>query len=95
MSELGTRFFRVSSDGQDEANQVKDVDQHVADHGYQVARTFTFHDVSASKGEHEAELAEILADIKAGLYTAVVIANSARIDRRDVDMQQLFSLSVP
>ncbi len=92
--ERAARFFRVSSDTQDEANQINEVNQHIAQHQYNVARTFRLHDVSAAKGEHEAELAEILADIKAGLYTVVVVSDSSRIDRRDVDIQELYAISV-
>ena len=95
INELAVKFYRVSSDSQDEANQVAAVDKHFAARGYAEAREpFKLHDVSASKGEHEKELAEILADVKAGKYTVVVIANSARIDRRDPDLQEFWSLSV-
>jgi DNA invertase Pin-like site-specific DNA recombinase len=93
--ELAVKFFRVSSDTQDEKNQVAAVDKHFEACGYVEAREpFKLHDVSASKGEHEAELAEILSDIRAGRYTVVVIANSARIDRRDPDLQEFWALSV-
>jgi DNA invertase Pin-like site-specific DNA recombinase len=94
MGERAARWFRVSSDGQAEGNQVREVDGHIAGHGYEVARTFQLHDVSASKGEQEAALAEALGDIQAGLYSVIVIAHSSRIDRRDVDIQQLYAIKV-
>ena len=94
-AERAVRWFRVSSDKQDERNQVKEVDGHCASRGYQVVdKTFRLHDVSASKGEQEPALQEVLADIRAGAYTVVVIAHSSRLDRRDPDLQQFYALSV-
>jgi DNA invertase Pin-like site-specific DNA recombinase len=93
-AENAARLFRVSSNGQTEENQVPEVDAHCARHGYDVARTFQLHDVSASKGEQESTLEEILADIRAGRYTVVVIAHSSRIDRRDPDVQMWWLLAV-
>jgi DNA invertase Pin-like site-specific DNA recombinase len=92
--ERAARLFRVSSNGQTEDNQIPEVDALCAGRGYDVARTFQLHDVSASKGEQESVLEEILADIGAGRYTVVVIAHSSRIDRRDPDMQMWYLLSV-
>lgn len=92
--ERAARMFRVSTGEQDTANQEPEVDAHVSAHGYAVAKTFELSDVSASKGNQEPALAEILADIKAGLYTVVVIAHSSRLDRRDPEMQEMWSLLV-
>jgi DNA invertase Pin-like site-specific DNA recombinase len=95
MGERAARWFRVSSSSQDEQNQFSDVDRHCAGRGYEVVKTFRLHAVSASKGEQEPELAEVLADIRAGLYTVLVVAQSSRLDRRDdLDAQQLFAISV-
>ena len=65
MSERAARWFRVSSDGQSEDNQVSEVDKHCRERGYDVVKTFTLHDVSASKGEQQAALDEALEDIRA------------------------------
>jgi DNA invertase Pin-like site-specific DNA recombinase len=90
------RWFRVSTDKQDEQNQEADVNRHIAAHGYEVARPdFRLHAKSASKGEQEPELAELLDDIRAGRYTVVVVAQSSRLDRRDdLDAQIAFAVSV-
>jgi DNA invertase Pin-like site-specific DNA recombinase len=95
MSERAARWFRVSSGSQDEQNQYDDVDKHIAARGYEVARTFRLHDVSASTGEQEPELAEALADIRAGLYSVIVVAQSSRLDRRDdLNVQIAFAAQV-
>lgn len=92
--EQAATLIRVSSDAQDESNQLSDVDRHIKANGYTVARKFELHDVSASKGEQEATLKEIMADIQDGKYTVVVVAHSSRIDRRDPRIQRLYTDSV-
>jgi DNA invertase Pin-like site-specific DNA recombinase len=95
MGERAARWFRVSTDKQDEKNQHDDVNHHIGSRGYEVARTFTLHAVSAAKGAQEPELAELLADIEAGRYTVVVVAQSSRLDRRDsLDAQIAFAAMV-
>jgi DNA invertase Pin-like site-specific DNA recombinase len=95
MGEHAARWFRGSTTVQDEKNQEREVDQHIAQRGYQVAddATFTLHGKSASKGEQEAELAAILAGIP-HRWTVVVIAHSSRLDRRDPDVQMLYVLKI-
>ena len=89
------RFFRVSTDKQDEDNQTADVDGHIGARGYEVARTFRLHAFSASAGEQEPALAEVVADMAAGRYTVLVCAHSSRIDRReDLDLQAEFLIMV-
>jgi DNA invertase Pin-like site-specific DNA recombinase len=94
MQERCARWFRASSDAQDESHQYREVDGHVAARGYDVARTFRLHDVSASKGEHEPQLEELLEDIRAGRYTVVVVAHSSRLDRRGVDEAMLTEIQI-
>ncbi len=79
-------LIRVSSGGQDEANQVPDVDRYTADHGYRVSdRTrYVLHDKSAYKGEQQATLDQIVADMAAGLIKVLVVWHSDRLDRRGV-----------
>ena len=94
MAEKCARFRRVSSGGQDEDNQLPEIDGHIAERGYEVAGDFALHAKSASKGEQEQALEQILADIRAGVYTVLVIAHSSRIDRRDPDVAMLWLLLV-
>jgi len=94
MTENAATLIRVSSDGQDEHNQSKDIGGHVKTHDYNVVKTFELHDVSASKGEQESTLKQIMADMQAGLYHVLVIAHSSRIDRRDPRIQRLYTDSV-
>ena len=82
MSEAAGRWFRVSTGGQDEANQIPDVDRHCASHGYEVTRTYTVHGKSASKGHHQTDLDQVLADMRAGVIKVLVIWHSSRIERR-------------
>lgn len=92
--ERAARWLRASTDSQDTENQVADVDRHVTARGYQVMRSFELRDVSASRGEQEAALAEALDDIRAKRYAVIVIAHSSRLDRRDVDVQELYAILV-
>ena len=55
MREQAGRWFRVSTGGQDEANQVPAVDRWCESHDYDVARTYTLHGKSASKGQQDKE----------------------------------------
>ena len=83
MTENAAVFKRISTDmtRQDITNQDADTARLVAAGGYTVARTFEV-EGSALHGEHDPELREILADVKAGKYTVVVVAMTSRIDRR-------------
>ena len=82
MNEAAGRWVRVSTGGQDEANQVPDIDRHCTDHGYEVTRTYTVHGKSASKGHHQRDLDAMLADMRAGVIKVLVIWHSDRIERR-------------
>jgi DNA invertase Pin-like site-specific DNA recombinase len=75
-------WVRVSSGGQDEANQLPDIQKHCAGNGYEVARTYTLHGKSASKGEQQPYLDRMLADMRAGLIKVLVIWHSDRLERR-------------
>ena len=77
-------LVRVSSGGQDEANQVPDVERHAADRGYRVIKRYTLHDKSAYKGEQQETLDQIIADIRRGYIKVLVVWHSDRIDRRGV-----------
>lgn len=92
--ERAATLIRVSSDSQDEENQAAEVEAHCQARRYRVTKRFRLHDMSASRGEQEAVLQDILNDIRNGMYTVLVIAHSSRIDRRDPDTQMLYVLSV-
>jgi site-specific DNA recombinase len=79
-------LVRVSSGGQDEANQVPDVERYVTDHGYRTSErsTYVLHDKSAYKGEQQATLDQIVADMRSGHIKVLVVWHSDRIDRRGV-----------
>jgi site-specific DNA recombinase len=78
------KWLRVSSGGQDEANQEPDVDRHCDTRSYHVAKTYTLHDKSASKGEQQEALDEVLDDLRRGEIQVLVCWNSDRLDRRGV-----------
>jgi site-specific DNA recombinase len=78
------KWVRVSSGGQDEANQEPDIDRHCAGLGYNVVKTYTLHDKSASKGEQQAKLDEVIADMRANEIKVLVCWHSDRLERRGV-----------
>src|SRR5262249_26968226 len=82
MGEQAGLWVRVSSGGQDEANQVPDVEKHAAARGYEVARRYVLHDKSASKGEQQAMLDQAVADMAAGVISVLAVWHSDRLDRR-------------
>ena len=60
-------LIRVSSGGQDEANQVPDVERYIREHGYREVKgkRHTLHDKSAYKGEQQEALDQVVADMQA------------------------------
>jgi DNA invertase Pin-like site-specific DNA recombinase len=77
-------LFRVSTGGQDEENQVPDVEAHAERQAYRVIKRYRVHAKSAYKGEHDEDLAEVLADFAAGRISVLVIWRQDRLDRRTV-----------
>src|SRR5260370_28048036 len=71
-------WIRVSTADQSEANQIPDVERHCEARGYQVvpACRYELHDKSASKGQQDAELARMLADVQAGRIKVLVCCHS-------------------
>jgi DNA invertase Pin-like site-specific DNA recombinase len=84
MGEYAGRWVRVSSGGQDEANQVPDVNRWIDERGYEVTANYVLHGRSASKGEQQAAIDTMLADMRAGLITVLVVWRDDRIERRGV-----------
>lgn len=77
-------LIRVSSDGQNEANQVPDVERYTRDHGYREVKSWVLHDKSAYKGEQQEALNQVIADMKAGIIKVLIVWHSDRLDRRGV-----------
>jgi site-specific DNA recombinase len=80
-AERAGRWLRVSTAGQDEAAQEPDVNRWIAEHGYEVAETYRLR-ASAYKGKHDAMLDRVIADMRSGRITVLVVWQSSRIERR-------------
>ncbi len=76
-------WIRVSSGGQDEANQEPDIERYCAGRDYHIARRYQVHGKSAYHGQQQAALDEALADMRAGVIKRLVIWHSDRIERRE------------
>jgi DNA invertase Pin-like site-specific DNA recombinase len=75
-------WVRVSTGGQDEANQVPDIERHCVAHGYTIAERYELNDKSASMGQQQAKLDEMLDDMRDGTITVLVCWHSDRLERR-------------
>ena len=75
-------FIRVSTADQREASQVPDVERHCQDRGYRIARQYRLNDTSASKGEQQSALDEVLTDMREGVIKVLVCWHSDRVERR-------------
>src|ERR1039458_5993080 len=82
MTEQAGIWLRVSTGGQDEANQLPDLLAWCAGHDYAVAATYEVHGKSAYKGKQDADLDRALADMAARKITVLVVWASDRIERR-------------
>ncbi|ONH23146.1 recombinase family protein [Pseudofrankia asymbiotica] len=83
MGELGAGFVRVSTGSQDESSQVKILTEESAQRGITIVKWFRLHGYSASHGAQEPALREVIADIARGDYSALLVTESSRLDRRD------------
>ena len=77
-------FVRVSTGGQEEAQQIPAVEGHCESHGYIIAKRYELNDKSASKGEQQAKLDEMLEDMRNGTIKVLVCWRSNRLERRGV-----------
>jgi DNA invertase Pin-like site-specific DNA recombinase len=92
---LGTGFVRVSTGSQDEASQIKVIEADAAERGITIVKWFKLHGYSASHGTQEPALREVIADIQRGDYSALVVTESSRLDRReDLDAQAEILLAI-
>lgn len=78
-------WARVSTDEQDETNQVRDLEQFAAHHGYEIAARFILHDASAWKGEHRAELRRALDAAHRGEFSVMAVWALDRISREGAE----------
>jgi DNA invertase Pin-like site-specific DNA recombinase len=69
-------WVRVSTGGQDEANQVPEIEKHCAARGYAIVKRYTV------QGKHQPDLDKMLADMRAGVIKVLVVWHSDRIERR-------------
>lgn len=75
-------WLRVSSDKQDEENQVASVIEYCIAHRYWITRWYIVHAKSAYKGEHQKDLDEAVKHMRLGATKVLVIWHSDRIERR-------------
>jgi DNA invertase Pin-like site-specific DNA recombinase len=81
-------WVRVSSGGQDEENQVPEVEGHCAARGYLITRRYVLNDKRASVGEQQAKLDEMLQDMRDGIIKVLVFWHSDRLERRGSEYLQ-------
>ena len=92
---LAAAFVRVSTGSQDETSQVKVIDDYAAQSGVTIVKTFRLHGYSASGGTQEPALHEAIDDIARGDYSALIVTESSRLDRReDLDAQAEILLAI-
>jgi DNA invertase Pin-like site-specific DNA recombinase len=92
---LGAGFVRVSTGSQDETSQVKIIAEESEQRGITIVKWFKLHGYSASKGEQEPALREVIADIERGDYSFLVVTESRSLDRReDLDAQAEILLAI-
>jgi DNA invertase Pin-like site-specific DNA recombinase len=92
---LGAGFVRVSTGSQDEASQIKVIEGDAAERGITIVRWFKLHGYSASHGTQEPALREAIAEIARGDYSALIVTESSRLDRReDLDAQAEILLAI-
>jgi DNA invertase Pin-like site-specific DNA recombinase len=92
---LGAGFVRVSTGSQDESSQVGVIEREAVGRGITIVKWFRLHGYSASHGTQEPALREAIADIERGDYTALMVTESSRLDRReDLDAQAEILLAI-
>ena len=92
---LGAAFVRVSTGSQDEISQVTGIDEFAGLNGVTIVKKFRLHGYSASGGAQEPALREAIADIERGDYSALIVTDSSRLDRReDLDAQAEILLAI-
>jgi DNA invertase Pin-like site-specific DNA recombinase len=75
-------WLRVSTGGQDEANQLPDVERYCLEREYVVGERYELNDRSAFKGEQDKTLAVMLHDMRTRKIEVLVCWRSDRVERR-------------
>jgi DNA invertase Pin-like site-specific DNA recombinase len=92
---LGIGLARVSTGSQDEASQIRDITAESAARGITLVKILKLHGYSASHGTQEPALQEIIAGMERGDWSALLVTDSSRIDRReDLDAQAAVLLAI-
>ena len=78
-------WVRVSTGGQDEANQVPDIERHCSERAYDITKRYVVKARRASIGEQAPVLAEMLHDMRTGQIEVLVCWHSDRLERRGAE----------
>ena len=85
MTDQAATWVRVSTGGQDETNQVPDIERYCGDRGYAIARQYVVHGKSAYKGEQfQPDWLRVVEDVQAGRINVVVMWKVDRFDRQNI-----------
>jgi DNA invertase Pin-like site-specific DNA recombinase len=92
---FGIGLARVSTGSQDEASQVRDITTGAVARGITLVKVIRLHGYSASHGTQEPALRDIIAGMERGDWSALLVTDSSRIDRReDLDAQAAVLLAI-
>jgi DNA invertase Pin-like site-specific DNA recombinase len=78
-------WARVSTERQDESNQIPALEQFCAHHGYEIAKRYLLSDVSAFNGAHRETLKAALDDAYRGEYSVLVVWAVDRVCREGIE----------
>jgi DNA invertase Pin-like site-specific DNA recombinase len=78
-------WARVSTDHQDESNQLPALEQFCQHHGYEITRRYLLNDVSAFNGAHKETLNAALDDAYRGEFSVLVVWAVDRICREGIE----------
>lgn len=91
----GFKFARVSTGSQDAATQHTTLDAFATANGINITGEATLRGYSASKGEQEPTLREVIRGIEQGRWGKILVTDSSRLDRReDLDAQAEILLAI-
>ncbi|MBO0769533.1 MAG: recombinase family protein [Solirubrobacterales bacterium] len=84
MADRAGRWLRVSTGGQDEQNQLPDIERWCESHGYETSEDtlYVAHAKRAYTGKHQAMLDRALNDMAQGKFDVLVVWALDRIERR-------------
>jgi site-specific DNA recombinase len=78
-------WLRVSTNAQDEASQLPDIQAWCDCHEYDVKREYLVHGKSAYHGKHQKTLDEMFSDMESGAIEVLVVWKQDRIERRGME----------